>query len=53
MKQWEVTLLYIGKPPMTQRVYGNSRGNALRIACMNAEAKGWPKFANSHKIVEI
>lgn len=52
-KLFLVELRYIKSPPVEDTVYARDRGHALRIACMNAEAKGWPKFANSHQITEM
>lgn len=52
-KLFQVELKYIQKPDVTTCVYARDRGQALRIACMDAEANGWPKFANFHKITEM
>lgn len=53
MKQYEVELFYIDKPPVVERVHARDRAHALLIACMNAQANGWPKFANNHVIKEL
>lgn len=53
MKHYEVVLHYIDHPSVVKRVHAKNRGHALCLACMDAEANGWPKFANSHKIEEL